>query len=73
MWKQDVEGGDRGAHKEAGDVAWHQVIQLIPGKSWSVLVRHPGDMVFKIPLGLIALPGPVEGAVRVRRQNSRNS
>lgn len=57
-------------------MAWHQVIQLIPGKSWSVLVRHPGDMVFNIPLGLIhftrvSLPACIARSCRRSRTSKK--
>lgn len=53
VWEQDVGGGDRSVQNETKEVAWQQVVQVMPGKSWTVLFRGPRDMVFKMPLGFI--------------------
>ena len=50
------EWGDGSAHNAAEEVAWHHVVQLMPGKAGQ-LFRHSGDMVFKITLESIHFTG----------------
>lgn len=53
VWEAGCGWGYLSARNEGGEVAWHQLVQGITGKSWIVLLSHPGDMVLKKSLGSI--------------------